>query len=127
MFLAPPSRHASIDRGEGAYAMRMLDPMTFLALTFAVARVTRLIVDDKISLPIRQWVLRRSGEDGWFFYLVSCPWCMGVWVAAAMTAITFLDPFPWQTWEATLVFLAVAQLASTILTFEPTITVRKDE
>lgn len=105
--------------------MQMLDPITLIVLMFAVARVTRLIVDDKISLPIRQWVLAKSGEDGWFYYLVSCPWCMGVWVSAAMTTVTFLWDSP--VWSALLVFLAVAQLASTLLTFEPTVVVNKDE
>lgn len=105
--------------------MRMLDPLTLVALIFAVARVTRLIVDDKISLPIRQWVLAKSGEDGWFFYLVSCPWCMGVWIAAGMTTVTYL----WHStiWSAILTFLAVAQIASMILTFEPTVTMKREE
>jgi hypothetical protein len=103
----------------------LLDLTTLIVLMFAVARVTRLIVDDKISLPLRQWVLRKSGEDGWFFYLVTCPWCMGVWVAAAMTTTTYL----WQSkiWATMLSLLAVAQVASTILTMTPTITVKKDE
>lgn len=105
--------------------MEMLDPVTLIVLMFAVARVTRLIVDDKISLPLRQWVLAKSGEDGWFFYLVSCPWCMGVWVSAGMTAVTFL--WDSRVWSALLVFLAVAQLASALLTFKPEITIKKDE
>ena|SRR5688500_4767282 len=105
--------------------MQMLDPVTLIVLMFAVARVTRLIVDDKISLPLRQWVLAKSGEDGWFFYLVSCPWCMGVWVAAAMTSLTYF--LPGTAWSLILTFLAVAQIASTILTFKPEITVTKDE
>jgi hypothetical protein len=103
----------------------MLDPVTLIVLMFAVARVTRLIVDDKISLPIRQWVLRKSGDDGWFTTLVHCPWCMGIWVSAAMTTLTFL--WDSQIWSAILVFLAVAQLASSLLTFEPTVTIKKDE
>lgn len=105
--------------------MPMLDPLTLIVLIFAVARVTRLIVDDKISLPLRQWVLSKSGEDGWFFYLVNCPWCVGVWIAAGMTTVTYL----WHSsiWATVLTFLAVAQVASTILTTTPTITVKKDE
>ena len=105
--------------------MAMLDAVTLIALILAVARVTRLIVDDKIGLPFRQWVLRKSGEDGWFFYLVSCPWCMGVWVAAAMTTTTYL----WHSsiWATVLTLFAVAQVASTILTMTPTIVVKKDE
>lgn len=105
--------------------MKLLDPLTLIVLTFAVARVTRLIVDDKISLPIRRWVLAKSGEDGWFFYLVSCPWCMGVWVAAGMTTVTYL--WPSKIWAIVLSFLAVAQVASTLLTFEPKVVIKKDE
>lgn len=103
----------------------MVDILTLIVLTFAVARVTRLIVDDKISLPIRQWVLQRSGEDGWLFYLVSCPWCMGVWIAAGMTTVTYL----WHSkiWAIVLSFLAVAQVASGLLTFNPQITVKVDK
>lgn len=105
--------------------MKMLDPVTLIVLIFAVARVTRLIVDDKISLPIRQWVLAKSGDDGWFTILVHCPWCMGVWVSAEMTAVTFL--WDSRVWSALLVFLAVAQLASMLLTLKPEITISKDE
>jgi hypothetical protein len=37
-------------------------------------------------------------------YLVTCPWCMGVWVGAALVFTTdawFADvPYPWLTWAA---------------------------
>lgn len=90
-------------------------------LVFAVARVTRLITDDKIMLSVRHWVLNRSGEEGWFTYLIHCPWCTGVWVAAGMTTLTYL--LPYKPWYAVLLFLAVAQAASMVLTFTPEITV----
>lgn len=104
--------------------MNMTDPVILIVLVFAVARVTRLIVDDKISLPFRQWVLAKSGEDGWFFYLVSCPWCMGVWVAAAMTTVTAL--WDCKIWVTVLCSFAVAQAASMMLTAAPRITVKVD-
>lgn len=101
--------------------MGVIHVVELLVLVFAVARVVRLIVDDKIMLPFRKWVLSKSGEEGWFFYLVTCPWCMGIWVAAPMTAITFA--WPHKIWFGVLTFLAVAQMASTLLTFTPEITV----
>lgn len=101
--------------------MDVISVVELVVLVFAVARVTKLVVDDKIMLPFRKWVLGRSGEDGWFFYLVTCPWCMGIWVAAPMTAITYL--WPHKIWWAVLTFLAAAQMASTVLTFAPEITV----
>lgn len=60
-----------------------------LALTFlAVCRVTRLITDDYISLPIRQWVMRHNGDTGWFTHGIHCPKCVSVWVGTG-AAITW--------------------------------------
>lgn len=50
------------------------------------ARVTRLLVADAFP-PIaraRSWF---SAKGDWQEYLVGCPWCMGVWVAGAVTAV----------------------------------------
>lgn len=60
----------------------MPDLFPFLLLVLAVARLTRLVVSDQITMPLRQWVVARDGEQGWFTFLVHCPWCAGFWVAA---------------------------------------------
>ena len=49
-------------------------------LALAVYRTTRLVVADELTHPGRVWVNRRSKTLG---YLVTCPWCMSIWVAAA--------------------------------------------
>lgn len=54
---------------------------SFLLLTLATARVTRLIVSDQISTSFRQKIIAKSGTDGWFTYLVHCPFCMSVWLS----------------------------------------------
>lgn len=54
----------------------------FALLTLASARVTRLIVTDKITNPFRQSIVKKSGTEGWWTYLVHCPFCMSVWVTA---------------------------------------------
>lgn len=82
----------------------------------AVARVTRLITWDAITQPLRRAVLdallfnrtqraaRRSGQPipapkrrhiaiirvhahRWARKLLSCPWCVGLWVSAAAVAV----------------------------------------
>ncbi len=72
-----------------------------LALVFTVAaaaRLTRLIVKDKITEPIRAGIARRlkqpefseSGrqisEGSRLTYLIHCGWCTGMWVSAAVGA-----------------------------------------
>lgn len=57
----------------------MPDLLTLLLLILAVARLTRLVVSDKISIPFKQWVMKRSGDFGWWTFAVHCPWCVGMW------------------------------------------------
>lgn len=76
-----------------------------VCLCLAAARITRLIVADSFP-PIenaRQRVRRRWGEVGWQWYLATCPWCMGVWVSGAVTAVVtawYGLPFPLLVWGA---------------------------
>lgn len=47
-----------------------------------VARLDILLVVDKAGEPVRK-VLQRLGP--WGRYLSTCPWCVGVWLAAGAT------------------------------------------
>jgi hypothetical protein len=65
----------------------------------AVFRLVRLVTEDEIVAPFRRWVARRAGmEDGipggWTraAYFVTCPWCVGFWLAAAVLALVTLWP-----------------------------------
>lgn len=50
----------------------------------AVARITRLVVDDKITEPMRQEVIEHSGSES-LSYLVQCPYCVSVWAGLAVS------------------------------------------
>ena len=55
--------------------------MTLLQLiitALATYRLTRLVTADKITEPIRDWITARHD---WFGYLVTCDWCLSIWVA----------------------------------------------
>lgn len=94
-----------------------------LVLTcLATYRVTRLLVEDTLPLvAIPRWhtlnffcVLdsegriksaRRLGTVGWSIgYLVTCPWCLSAYVAAALVGLEVLTldhvPYPWLLWLA---------------------------
>lgn len=86
------------------------DWLTCVLLILATYRITKLIVDDRIARPLRdplqnaaerRWQRKHPdhppekgcGEDGdeWcssIAYLLSCPWCMSIWVAGALVSIT---------------------------------------
>ena len=80
-----------------------------LLLAGAVARLTLLVVDDRITRSLRWWLLRRLDDDGYLAYLVSCCWCVGLHWALWLSVL-------WLIWPGqTLVFClpwAVAMVGS---------------
>lgn len=63
--------------------------VTSLILLLAAVRVTRLIVFDRLSEPLRRWLVEHIGPESMFTYLWFCPWCMGFWVALALSAVAW--------------------------------------
>lgn len=90
----------------------MINTLVLVVLVLAVARSTRLITADQITLPLRTWVVRRYGEDGKAAYFVFCPWCVSIWVAGFLTPPTFAVPHgpSWgeQVWYGFLTILAAS-------------------
>ena len=79
----------------------------------ATYRLTRLVTSDRITEGAR----RRAG--GWdpaiatmtrpgLFDFLTCPWCVGIWVAAAVVGLTAGAPSVWRYPAAGLAFAAVA-------------------
>lgn len=68
----------------------------------AVARLTHLLqVDEVYPLPeARAAFLRRVGDSRWEM-LISCPWCLSVWVGAAVIGLRAAFPRAWP-WMARL-------------------------
>lgn len=99
-----------------------------LALGLAL-RVTRFVVDDSLTEPIRMRLLRlgagtfdkdtfemrrtrRNKFFHWFYQLTDCPWCFGVWAAG----FSFWFAYLWgdQKW---FIFTAAALSASWLIGF----------
>ena len=67
--------------------------MNWLLLALAALatyRLTRLVTADKITEPLRIWVLDRSE---WAGYLVTCDWCLSIWISppVALCAVLWGD------------------------------------
>lgn len=65
----------------------------------AVARVTTLITSDEITHDARRWLVRKlplRGWANWVEYLITCPWCASIWIAAIAAPLIYFHPgSPW--------------------------------
>lgn len=78
----------------------MIDLEDLLLDAAAVARITRLINEDRVPFgPIRDRILERAaensgglGSDSRLAELVVCPWCVSIWVAAGVVLVAHRVP-----------------------------------
>lgn len=64
-----------------------------LVYVLAVARVTGLITADEITCTPREWLVNHlpANQVGVALeYLVTCPWCVSIWVGAATAPLLWL-------------------------------------
>ncbi|MDH6279519.1 DUF1360 domain-containing protein [Prescottella agglutinans] len=61
----------------------------FLLALGATARITRLITRDFITRQLRVCAIRRFGPDHDIPYLLTCPWCLSIWVAGGVMTIAW--------------------------------------
>jgi hypothetical protein len=67
------------------------DPVTLTVGGLAVHRLTRLVTRDELLRPLRDRIADRNPE-GRLAYLVSCPWCVSPYVAAAWALLAVTAP-----------------------------------
>lgn len=96
---------------------RMISPWLALVTVLACARLTRLITRDSIFERPRLALINRLGPASKPAELLTCDWCMAVWVSACVV------PAAWwygdRSWIAVpLTILAAAHLVGLIATRE---------
>lgn len=85
-----------------------IDAFSFILLSLAVLRITRLVVYDKIAEWFRDLFtdIKRAGDDlvrtkpksgvkKTVHELVHCPWCVGMWSALVVSFFFFYTPYAW--------------------------------
>lgn len=63
--------------------------LTLLLVAAATYRLTRLVTADRITEPLRAWVEARGPRVG---YLITCDWCLSVWLAPIPSALALTFP-----------------------------------
>lgn len=88
----------------------------WLILPLGVCRATQIVLWDRITQGPRRWLLRhlnpegygmRDERRGYLAYLLECPWCMSIWLAALAVVLTWWG----STRQATLLVLLVLALS----------------
>ena len=92
----------------------MNDALLFILTALSTYRLTRLFTADRILQAPRAWVVRRSR---WLGYLVTCDWCLSIWLAPAPTALAILYPEERITW-AILIALSASALVGLLSMIE---------
>lgn len=98
-----------------------MKPVNHIVATIAAKRLTRLVVDDKLTEDLREaWFDRFPPETTKLGYLVSCKKCTSMWAAAAalLTARTSAKPLLYALAISELVIL-LDQAEERFLSEEP--------
>jgi hypothetical protein len=95
------------------YDDRMSVLVLLLVLSLAGARITRLVVEDEITGPMRVWFVRRFGSGSRLTYLVHCRWCTGMWVSAGLCV--FAATVGLVGWPSALLLIPASAYASNII------------
>jgi len=79
-------------------------------LSFATATISFTVAEMKVFMPLREWAKRKNA---FFGELISCGYCLGLWIAFALVAI--YKPRLFESWwllDYFLTALAIAWLSA---------------
>lgn len=69
--------------------------ITLVVAALAVARLTRLLTEDRLTVGYRRWVVNKYGEKSLASYLVHCQWCTSMWIATPVMPVAVFFPNHW--------------------------------
>lgn len=66
-----------------SYQVLVENPIYFIMFALAAYRLTRLLIEDVVAEPLREFVWKRRPTSTKIGYLFTCYWCMGMWVSGS--------------------------------------------
>lgn len=87
-----------------------MDAITLAIGALVTARLTRLITRDQILHPVRRRLILRWGMDSMLSYLITCDWCVSIWMGAAVATVG-AETGLWPRWAAIPLCLAYSYVA----------------
>jgi hypothetical protein len=83
--------------------------LNFAKDALAVYRLTKLVIDDKITEDLREAVYAKyPPETTKIGYLFTCPWCVSMWVGFGVVAARKIAP---DAWDAAATALAASSVS----------------
>lgn len=84
-------------------------PLELAVSALATYRLTKLVVDDKITEDLREKVFERYGDPSVskVSYLVQCPWCVSVYAGVLVSLSRMIAPGAAKLLLESLAFSAV--------------------
>lgn len=70
----------------------MVALIRFVVFMLAVYRATRLILQDEILDGPRNWAFSKVKRGGKLEYLLTCEWCISIWVAIPLAILYIISP-----------------------------------
>jgi hypothetical protein len=64
----------------------------YIILALAVYRISRLIIEDTIFEKIREKIFSKFSPGTFLGYLLTCYWCISMWVATPLVVGYILEP-----------------------------------
>lgn len=88
-----------------------MTPFEFARDALAVYRLTKLVIDDKITEDVRNAVWDKyPPESTKVGYLFSCPWCVSMWVGLGAVTARAVAPKSWEKLSTAMAASAVSGL-----------------
>lgn len=70
--------------------------LSFISDALATHRLTKLVIDDKITEDVRNKVWEKYPPDTKVGYLISCPWCVSIYVGVGVAVLRQVAPGAWN-------------------------------
>ena len=71
-----------------------IELVNLIILALAVYRLSRLIIEDTVFIPIREFIWSKVPADRGVGYLITCYWCTGFWVSSLVVTCFIIVPIP---------------------------------
>lgn len=79
--------------------------------TLATERLTRLVVDDELTAPIREYVWKNHPpEETKIGYFLTCPFCASIWAGGVAVLARTVAPRSWRLVGTTLALSGAVSL-----------------
>lgn len=90
--------------------MKLSPALTFAVDALATYRLQKLVRDDKITEPLREWVYHKYGEphESKLAYLTTCPWCLSIYAGLGLSFARMIAPGPTNALARGLALSAIA-------------------